>query len=440
MNDTIEDPRPRLWLATELEKSDLPKWLAKGRLPRSAVTILVGDEGIGKSLLWVWIVAAITTGRALPEFGIPAREPGRVLLVITEDDWSSTVRPRLELAGADLGNIAVICEEKDGSGSPVFPRDMHLVRECPPVDLIVLDAFLDTVTAGLSLRDPQQARRAMHPWREIAMATGAAVLLVTHTNRMDSKNLRDRYGASGSLRQKARMTLYAQRDEDDRLVVGPDKANTTGKVPASLFTIDPVQVFQPTDDSDGTVPRLRYLGDSDKTANEVAAEVYDARRDSEGDDRTEAEQWLEDYLTKEGRTASVEVKKAARRAGLSERTVKRASSSLGVTVESDGFPRVTYWSMPGDGANHSRATHDAHLSESGPTGPTAFDKPIQHGPTGEESQSGHAQTDSRTTGPTGETTDPCPQCGYSLTLRAGTQRCAWQHKRAQAEAKKEAGR
>lgn len=34
--------------------------------------------------------------------------------------------------------------------------------------------------------------------------------------------------------------------------------------------------------------------------------------------------------------------------------------------------------------------------------------------------------------------DPCPNCGYSLTLRAGTQRCAWRHK--QAQAKKEAGR
>ena len=33
--------------------------------------------------------------------------------------------------------------------------------------------------------------------------------------------------------------------------------------------------------------------------------------------------------------------------------------------------------------------------------------------------------------------DLCPICGYSLTLRAGTQKCAWQHKRAQAEAKKD---
>ena len=39
----------------------------------------------------------------MPEFGIPARDPGRVLIAaITEDDWHTVVRPRLEVAGADL--------------------------------------------------------------------------------------------------------------------------------------------------------------------------------------------------------------------------------------------------------------------------------------------------------------------------------------------------
>ena len=56
------------------------------RIPRAAVTLLIGDEGIGKVLLWVWIVAAVTTGKPLPEFGIPAREPAPVIIAaITED-------------------------------------------------------------------------------------------------------------------------------------------------------------------------------------------------------------------------------------------------------------------------------------------------------------------------------------------------------------------
>jgi hypothetical protein len=63
--------------------------------PAPAVTLLVGDEGIGKSLLWVWVVAAVTIGKALPEFGIPARQPSPVATVVTEDGWQDTIGQEL---------------------------------------------------------------------------------------------------------------------------------------------------------------------------------------------------------------------------------------------------------------------------------------------------------------------------------------------------------
>jgi len=179
---------PRLWHATDLKPAAPPRWLAKGRLPLAAISLLVGDEGIGKSLLWVLIAGAVTTGKALSVFGIPARDPGRVLLVCTEDDWTTTVRPRLDVAGADLSMVDVICVEDDGSGAPVFPRDLHLISQAGTTwALIVVDAWLDTVSAGFSVRDPQQARQALHPWKEIASATDAAVLLLTHTTHVDNR-------------------------------------------------------------------------------------------------------------------------------------------------------------------------------------------------------------------------------------------------------------
>lgn len=229
---STESLLPRLWAASDLKPAAQPLWLAKGRIPRSAVTILVGDEGIGKSLLWVWIVAAVTTGKPLPEFGIPPRAPAVVLLVLTEDEWSYTVRPRLEVAGADLSNVIVMCTEEDGSGSPVFPRDLYLIENMDtfPV-LVIIDAWLDTVPSRISVKDPQQARQALHPMKELATSTGAAVMLLTHTNRVGSGNARDKYGATGELRKKARMTLFAQMDDDEGLVIGPEKTNTTRPLP-----------------------------------------------------------------------------------------------------------------------------------------------------------------------------------------------------------------
>jgi len=92
--DTIAiDGMPKRWRATDLNPAAQPRWLAKGRLPRAAVILLIGDEGIGKSLLWVWVAAAITTGTPRPEFGIPARDPQHVIIACTEDEWCTTVRP-----------------------------------------------------------------------------------------------------------------------------------------------------------------------------------------------------------------------------------------------------------------------------------------------------------------------------------------------------------
>lgn len=350
---TDKAPIPKRWKASDLKPAEQPRWLAKGRLPRAAISLLVGDEGIGKSLLWVWIVAAITTGRPLPEFGIPARHPQHVLLVVTEDDWTTTVLPRLQVAGVDLDYVEVICAEDDGSGAPVFPRDLYLILEADPKPaVVVVDAWLDTVASGLSVKDPQQARRALHPWKEVATVTDAAVLLLTHTNRVDSGNARDKYGATGELRKKARLTLFAQQDDDGNLIVGVEKSNTTKALAASMFTIDPIQHFDATDDHDGSVPRLRFIGESDRTARDHIIDRFEGEHGEDRQERHDAAAWLQEYLEIEGPSArSADAKREAKKAGISERTLQRARKKLGVVIGYTGQPPVSTWSLPNQGDN-----------------------------------------------------------------------------------------
>ena len=343
------EPLPRVWKATDLAGVQQPSWLARQRLPRSAVTILVGDEGIGKSLLWVWVVAAVTTGRELPEFGIPVRRPEVVYIVVTEDEWSYTVRPRLEVAGADLSMIRVLCAEKDGSGSPIFPRDMPLIIGSDPAPgLVIVDAFLDTVSGNLSMKDPQQARQALHPWKEAATITGASIMLLTHTNRVNSKSARDRYGITGELRKKARMTLYAQQDEEGALVVGPEKSNIVGRVAASRFMIEAISHFPPTLDHDGTVPLLRHVGDSDMSAGEHIEATYDAEHGTGQEDRDEAVEWLVDYLASNGGEASAgeTLKAATREMGIAKTTLTRARKKAGVSSVKSGMAGGWVWQLP----------------------------------------------------------------------------------------------
>lgn len=322
-DEHVTDGRPRLWSATDLKPSAQPRWLAKNRMPFAAVSLLVGDEGIGKSLLWVWIVAAVTTGKPLPGFGIPARDPSRVILVVTEDGWRDTVLPRLQVAGADLGMVEVICTEDDGSGAPEFPRDLHLIDEARPA-LVVVDTWLDTVPSKLSVKDPQQARQALHPWKETATKTDAAVLLICHTNRVSTPDARGRYGVTSELRKKARMTLYAQMGEDDNLLVGPEKANGARTVAASEFTITSVGYWAATDEHDGTVPLLTYLGESEQTAREHLADSV-ADRDEGGD----AVGWLNAFLA-DGPRWSREVHDAREAADISLNKLNVAKRKLGV--------------------------------------------------------------------------------------------------------------
>lgn len=328
-----DEVRPRVWRATELEASKPKVWLAKNRIPRSGVTVLVGDEGIGKSLLWVWIVGAVTTGKPLPEFGIPARTPQHVRLVLTEDDWSTEVRPRLELVGADLDYVTVIAAAKDGSGTPVFPSDdMKLMYEEPVPALVIVDAWLDTVPGSLNVQTPQDARLALHPWKDVAVHTGAAVVLMTHTNRAKG-TARDKYGITGELRKKARMALFAQRDEQGRLLVGPEKANGTAIMASSMFTIEVVEVRPPTDDDDGTVAQVKYVGDSDRKAAELA----------DSSSVSPEQMWLINHLAEGPRQGVVD---RAVEEGFRAYKIRLAASELKVKFDRVGYPAVSEWSLP----------------------------------------------------------------------------------------------
>lgn len=117
------------------------------------------------------------------------------------------------------------------------------------------------------------------------------------------------------------MTLFAQADSeaDDCLIVGPKKSNITRAAEASRFRITSARYTEPTEDSDGTVPLLEYVGPVGKSTRELIAEAFHGRDDGDDDDspeNTEAMTWLEDYLSENGETASKAVKDAAVQAGI----------------------------------------------------------------------------------------------------------------------------
>lgn len=343
---------PRIFKASEMAGASPARWLAKDWLPQAGVSILIGDEGIGKSLFWVRLAAAVTTGKPLHEIGLPARDPQTVVLVITEDDWGSTVLPRLVAAGADLEHIRVVSADTTGSGAPEFPRDLYLIEEMDERPaLIVVDTFIDTLGNGASFATSQGAIRALVPMRNLSVKTGAAVLLVTHTNRTKTKNARDKYGSSSEIRKKARMTLFAQRDDDGFLAVGPEKSNLTrSDIKAATFQIKSAELEDFGYDEHGevvTTGTLFYAGESQYTAKElIARNAENANASVDRQERKDAQLWLHGFLELNGTMESRDIKREANLAGISTRTLQRARNDLKLAVGYVGQPPVSTWSLP----------------------------------------------------------------------------------------------
>jgi AAA domain-containing protein len=238
----------------------------------------------------------MATGNSWGPFTIAA-DPADAILIATEDGWEDTIRPRLEVAGADLDRVHALCADNDGTGTPTFPDDMSALRdiEITP-SLVVVDAWIDTVSGGLQVKDPQKARKAVAPWKEYAAETGAAVLLVAHTNRLESQDIRNTYGLSGALRQVARSTIYALEDPDtNALLVGPNKNNLGAKGTAHRFMRTPVPHFERTEDSNGTVALLESFGNDSRSIQELLAEQVEATKP--GPKTAEIDVWLSEILS-----------------------------------------------------------------------------------------------------------------------------------------------
>ncbi len=83
------------------------RWLWPGRIPMGKLSLLFGGPGRGKSFIAAFLAAAVSTGAEWPdEQG--AAPHGSVLLLCGQDALGDTVRPRLELAGADLARVTAI--------------------------------------------------------------------------------------------------------------------------------------------------------------------------------------------------------------------------------------------------------------------------------------------------------------------------------------------
>jgi hypothetical protein len=108
-------------------------WLWQWWLARGSLAVIDADPGMGKSTLTLDIAARLSRGDPMPFGPADLREPAATLLLCDEDDAETTVRPRLDLAGADASRVHIFSHVRLGKEElPVtIPHHLDLVGPGP---------------------------------------------------------------------------------------------------------------------------------------------------------------------------------------------------------------------------------------------------------------------------------------------------------------------
>jgi putative DNA primase/helicase len=318
------------------------RWLWPGRIPQGMITVLCGNPGVGKGLISCDLVAAVTTGRAFPDTP-HNNEPMEAAMLFCEDGEADTVRPRLEAAGADLDKVhfikSVLKATNAGEADRMFALDKDvaelekMLEANPAIKLVVIDPA-SSYLGNARMEKEQEIRRMLGPLAQLAERLGLTFLLVMHNNKRGDVNALHRVMGAVAMSGVARMVWMCAQDQDDadNYFFLCAKVNIGRMLKGLQYGIG--------------VKGLPIIGDTAfivwKGATDVSADQALTLKEGESGKLTEAKQWLSGYLDAD--KSAAEVFKAAEKAGIREKTLKRAKKSLG--IESDKTTDGWIWLAP----------------------------------------------------------------------------------------------
>lgn len=320
-------------------------WLWEHRIPFGSLTLLEGDPGQAKSTLTYDIAARLTSGKPMPGESGVRLGPAGVVLLQSEDDFNTAVRPRLDAAGADVGRVLVYDRRVDASELLSPAALFHLEREVTKrgVRLVVVDPLANFITE--SLHSAQGASKALRPLEALARGTGVAVLLVRHLAKGGAGN--PLYRGAGSIRviSTARSALLVANDpawaaDPYRHVLVQTKSNLASAPSLAYRT----RLTKGGPASGDPVIAIDWMGTSPCAARDLA-------RAGDGEPRALADAgWVLYSILSEGPVPAREAIRLGLAAGVAKRTLDRAKKQLGVVTRKEGSGPGSRWTweLPDD--------------------------------------------------------------------------------------------
>ena len=322
-------------------ESERVEWLWAGHIPLGKITTLDGDPGSAKSLITVDLAARLSTGSDMPDGTSCGVSPSATVLISMEDDDADTIRPRLEVAQADLDRVYTLKTNASGGllSLPEDVEDVERLLEQTQARLLVLDPIMAVLSGKVDSHRDQDVRRALAILSEIAERRGLAIVLVRHLNKSVSGNPLYRGGGSIGIVGAARagFMVVADPDEIGTYALLPTKANLSRPARPLRYCVRAVNTEL------GELPRVEWLGEGNGTTQSY----YDASLTS-GEERgkmSEAMRLLRTELAGGIEVPVRDLQKAAHAAGIGWRTIESAKSRLGITSTKQTFSGRWVWQL-----------------------------------------------------------------------------------------------
>lgn len=352
--DEIKSPRELRGLADAVESCAAPgavlqsfdkipyrplTWLWEKRFPLGKLTLLIGNPGLGKSIMLADLAGRVSVGAPWPD---EARcETGSAIILSAEDDASDTIRPRLEVAGANLSKIhllkAVRREMRDGKTSVesfCFEQDISAMRDAilsiGDTRLVAVDPISAYLGRRNSWRDSEM-RALLSPLAEMAAETEVAVVAVTHLTKAGGTSAIFRSLGSIAFVAAARSVWFIGSDPEDPQgrVFLPVKANLSPASTGLTFRLEDC----------GNAARIAWGERTTITAESVLAAEQPSQVES-------AATWLKMQLNA-GPLDSAELQRRAQAAQFSWASIRRAKDAVRVICrKSRGKQGGWTWTLP----------------------------------------------------------------------------------------------
>ena len=301
------------------------EWLWPDRLPQGMMSLLVGDPGVGKSFLTLYMAMMVSTGGIWPDGSQSSK--GTVIILSCEDPIEHVIIPRLQGLNADLSRVKTIpgVRHKDEKGNE-FTEQFNIItdlleldralRENPDTKLLIIDP-MSAYFGCLDTHKDSNVRSAIAPLVELARRYNVALVGVMHLNKGNSSKAVYRMMGSLAFPAAARtvwgVSPTADGTKNPRRLLLPIKHNILKNPTTLAFEIKDGQLIFES-----------------QPVNITADEILAPKSNIEAPERDRAVDWLKQLLAGGVPMSSNEILKLAQEEGFTEATIRRAKKESGV--------------------------------------------------------------------------------------------------------------